>query len=60
MTRAVPFTQAFVERAIKAARKQGLRVSGMTVRPDGAITIHAAEERRDVLDAAITARSVTP
>jgi len=45
MTRAVPFTQAFVERAIKAARKQGLRVSGMTVEADGAVTIHAVEQR---------------
>jgi hypothetical protein len=45
MTRALPYTQAFAERAIKAVRKQGMRVTGITVRPDGAITVHADEER---------------
>jgi hypothetical protein len=45
MTRAVPFTQAFVKRAIKAARRQGLRVSRTTVEPDGAVTIHAVVQR---------------
>jgi len=60
MTHAIPFTQASAERAIKAARKQGLRITGMTVRPDGEITIHAAEEQRDALDAAISSRAVAP
>jgi hypothetical protein len=47
MTRALPFTQAAAERAIKAVRRQGMAVTGMTVRPDGAITIHAAEHSVD-------------
>lgn len=45
MTRALPFTQASAERAIKAARKQGLHVSGLTVHPDGSITISTGEPR---------------
>ena len=43
MTRSLPFTQASVERAIKAARKMGLRVTGVSVNPDGAF-IHAVED----------------
>jgi hypothetical protein len=56
MTRAVPFTQAFVERAIEAARKSGLHVSWMTVKPDGAITIHAVEQQ-NAPDVATSARA---
>jgi hypothetical protein len=47
MTRALAFTQAAAERAIKAVRKQGMSVTGMTVKPDGAITIHAVEHSVD-------------
>jgi hypothetical protein len=43
VTRSVPFTQASVERAIKAVRKMGLRVTGVSVNPDGAF-IHAVED----------------
>jgi hypothetical protein len=43
MTRALAFTQAAAERAIKAVRKQGMSVTGMTVKPDGAITIHMGD-----------------
>jgi hypothetical protein len=42
MTLALPFTQACVERAIKAARKQGHKVTGFTIRPDG-LTVHIEE-----------------
>jgi hypothetical protein len=42
MTRALPFTQAAAERAIKALRRQGMSVTGMTIKPDGAITVHSA------------------
>jgi hypothetical protein len=56
MTRALPFIQAFVGRAIKAARKQGLRVFGMTAKPDGAITIRAGEQQ-NAPDAAMSARA---
>ena len=44
MTRALPFTQPAVQRAIKAARKMGLRVTGVTVRVDG-FTVNTVEER---------------
>jgi hypothetical protein len=55
MSRALPFTQASAERAIKAARKQGLNVTGITVRPDGAITIHAGGEKETASSFALTA-----
>jgi hypothetical protein len=48
MTCALPFTQATVERAIKAVRKQGMRMTGLTVGPGGAITVHVNEERENV------------
>jgi hypothetical protein len=53
MTRALPFTQAAGERAIKAVQRQGLKVTGITVRPDG-FTIHAGEDLQQ-LDATIEA-----
>jgi hypothetical protein len=37
MTRALPFTQAGLRRAIEAARKAGLRVTG--IRPDGTLIV---------------------
>lgn len=37
MTRKVPFTQASLCRAIEAARKAGLRVTG--IRPDGTLVV---------------------
>jgi len=37
MTRALPFTQAAIRRAIQAARKAGLRVKA--IRPDGTIVV---------------------
>jgi hypothetical protein len=41
MTRAVPFTQARIERAIKAAKKHGMRV---IVRPDGTMILEEASD----------------
>jgi len=41
MTRAVPFTRARIERVIKAAKKQGMRV---IVRPDGTIILEKAPD----------------
>jgi hypothetical protein len=42
VTRALPFTQASLRRAIAAARKEGLRVAG--IRPDGTlITVNAGD-----------------
>jgi hypothetical protein len=41
MTRAVPFTQARMERAIKAAKKLGMRV---ILRPDGTMILEKAPD----------------
>jgi hypothetical protein len=38
MTRALPFTQAGLRRAIEAARKAGLSVTG--IRADGTVIVH--------------------
>jgi hypothetical protein len=38
VTRALPFTQASLRRAIGAARKSGLRVTG--IRPDGTLIVN--------------------
>jgi hypothetical protein len=44
MTRAVPFTQARIERAIKAAKKQGMRV---ILCPDGTMILEARDNPED-------------
>jgi hypothetical protein len=41
MTRALPFTQASLKRAIKAAHKAGLHVTG--IRPDGTLIVSAGD-----------------
>jgi hypothetical protein len=38
MTRALPFTESGLRRAISAARKAGLRVTG--IKPDGTLIVH--------------------
>jgi hypothetical protein len=43
MTRPAPFTQASAERAIKAARRLGLHVTGVRILPDGSIKIEVSE-----------------
>jgi hypothetical protein len=50
MTRAVAFTQAQVRRAVKAAESAGLRVRGITVKPDGSITIESGENSGNGVD----------
>ena len=50
MTARLPFTELALRRALKAARREGMRVSGFTVRPDGSITIHNTDA--DVADIA--------
>ncbi len=50
MTRALPFTQAGLRRAIEAARKAGLRVTG--IRPDGTLIV---EEQNQQVTAPATA-----
>jgi hypothetical protein len=44
MTRTVPFTQAQVRRAVKAAESAGLKVRGVRVYPDGSIEVETGEE----------------
>lgn len=41
MSRAIPFTQAKVSRAIAAAKKAGLRVTG--IRPDGTVLVQEGD-----------------
>jgi hypothetical protein len=41
MSRAIPFTQAKVTRAIAAARKAGLRVIG--IKPDGTVLVQEGD-----------------
>jgi hypothetical protein len=42
MTRTVPFTQASIGRAVKAARKVGLRVTGISA--TGTVLVQEADE----------------
>jgi hypothetical protein len=56
MTRRLPFTQASLCRAIKAARKEGLRVAG--IRPDGTLIVHDGAET--IADGALLDHHKTP
>lgn len=50
MTRPIPFTQASLRRAIKAAREAGLRVTG--IRQDGTLIIGETQDNpQDSLEA---------
>jgi hypothetical protein len=58
MTKPLGFTQATVRRAVEGARKAGLRVAGVSVKPDGTITIHdTGDIAPPVLDSAPAPRS---
>jgi hypothetical protein len=50
MSRAVTFTQAQVRRAVKAAESAGLRVTRVTVNPNGSITVDSGENEPKRLD----------
>ena len=50
MTRALPFTQAQVRRAVKAAESAGLRVRSITVKPDGSIVVDSGENALPAMD----------
>jgi hypothetical protein len=39
MTKALPFTESAVRRAVNAARKAGLQVSAVSIAPDGTMTV---------------------
>ena len=47
MTRPLPFTQASLRRAIEAARKAGLQVTG--IRPDGTLLVQDVENAPDTV-----------
>jgi hypothetical protein len=44
MTKALPFTEAKIQRAIRGARAAGFEVSAFAVRPDGTIFIFGPVE----------------
>jgi hypothetical protein len=47
MTRAVPFTQKAIERAVKAVERLGYKVGG--VKPDGTVLVYSGDERPESL-----------
>ena len=59
MTRALPFTQAGLRRAIKAARKAGLRVKGIA--PDGTVLVSDGDNPGDsIVDFASDGHATAP
>jgi hypothetical protein len=59
VTRALPFTQASLRRAIAAARKEGLCVAG--IRPDGTlITVNAGDNPLADLATIVPRNQATP
>lgn len=50
MSRPLPFTQAQVRRAVKAAESAGLRVRRVSVKPDGTITVDSGEKDEERLE----------
>jgi hypothetical protein len=47
MTDKLPFTQAAIRRAIRAAERAGYRVGG--VKPDGTVLVYSGDERPESL-----------
>lgn len=43
MTTKLPFTELALRRAIRAARKEGVRVTGITITGDGTITLYETD-----------------
>lgn len=59
MTRALPFTQASVRRAVKAARQAGLRVTG--IRADGTVMVQDGDNATpDVPNASASIQTDAP
>jgi hypothetical protein len=50
MTKALPFTQAQVRRAIKGVESAGLRVKRVTVNPDGSFTLDSVDGVHPAID----------
>jgi hypothetical protein len=55
VTHALPFTQSSLRRAIEAARKAGLHVTG--IRPDGTVIV---SESREVIVNALSSEQTDP
>jgi hypothetical protein len=49
VSRALPFTQAAISRAVAGVQKAGLRVKGVLVRPGGTIVVQSGDEPADDL-----------
>lgn len=59
MTRALPFTQASLCRAVEGARKAGLRVTG--IRPDGTLVVQDGDRPvTDVVSLALEGQPSAP
>jgi hypothetical protein len=50
MSRALTFTQAKVRRAVKAAESAGVRVTRVTVKPDGSIMVDSGENEPEQVE----------
>jgi hypothetical protein len=50
MKRVIPFTQAQVRRAVKAAESAGLKVGKVTINPNGSITLESVDNGSSSLD----------
>jgi hypothetical protein len=48
--RVIPFTQAQVRRAVKAAESAGLKVSKVTINPNGSITLESGDNGPSSMD----------
>ena len=44
MTKPLPFSEQTIRKAIAAARKEGLDINAVSIRPDGTVTVHKDTE----------------
>jgi hypothetical protein len=58
-TRALPFTQAQVRRAVKGVQSAGLRVRRVTVNYDGSITLDSVDDDKQSVDNPETAHATS-
>jgi hypothetical protein len=59
VSKALPFTQARVRRAVKAAESAGLLVRRVTVKPDGSIAVDSGENEPPAMDSPATATAAS-
>lgn len=50
MTKVINFTQGQIKRAVRGVEATGLRVTGITIRPDGSITIESDQKKTVTVD----------